>query len=288
MGVRFSRILAGNVANRHATRSLTNPAHIRQNTVSDGLPGYGPRASYKHSAPPPKASTTNTKAEHIPFLVNNTSFRLLSDGQGHSLSFSFTAEVPLSIAIHYGVTPREDRPEMVLDASLETPYTSFTTGRHQFHQPVPASFRLSGMAEPTLRGRDPHAYPIAVDVVIDHHKCSTVVLFLALDGPVNQWRPRPCSRLMVLGGRVLRVNEVYGLTEQPAGAGAGAGADVPLPEDTGAPCSICLTNRPNIVLLPCGHCVLCGECVESWRQHGDAKCPMCRTVVLDVTAIRIN
>lgn len=43
-------------------------------------------------------------------------------------------------------------------------------------------------------------------------------------------------------------------------------------------CCICLEEQCNMVMIPCGHLCLCGDCS---LQYKDNKCPMCRSTILN-------
>lgn len=40
-------------------------------------------------------------------------------------------------------------------------------------------------------------------------------------------------------------------------------------------CVICLTNKPNCIILPCGHMGVCADCIENWFKTKKC-CPICR------------
>ncbi|KAJ9547693.1 hypothetical protein OSB04_020236 [Centaurea solstitialis] len=44
-------------------------------------------------------------------------------------------------------------------------------------------------------------------------------------------------------------------------------------------CVMCLTEEMTVVLLPCGHQVLCGDCNVIHEQNGMKECPSCRTPI---------
>lgn len=65
----------------------------------------------------------------------------------------------------------------------------------------------------------------------------------------------------------------------PASAGfLGRRTDRPA-DEVAAPgeptCSVCLTNVPNTLLVPCGHACFCGKCAGEFLGR-DNKCPICR------------
>ena len=41
-------------------------------------------------------------------------------------------------------------------------------------------------------------------------------------------------------------------------------------------CSVCLAEKVNRVLIPCGHIVLCGGCADTIIRDGPRRCPVCR------------
>ncbi|GFR47662.1 hypothetical protein Agub_g9406, partial [Astrephomene gubernaculifera] len=46
-------------------------------------------------------------------------------------------------------------------------------------------------------------------------------------------------------------------------------------------CVVCMDRPRSVLLLPCGHLVLCGGCVRAVRERGGL-CPMCREKIGDV------
>ena len=56
-------------------------------------------------------------------------------------------------------------------------------------------------------------------------------------------------------------------------------------------CVVCLNNKVQILTIPCGHVVMCGECCISsanavsnmpetaFAENSPEKCPMCRTII---------
>lgn len=51
-------------------------------------------------------------------------------------------------------------------------------------------------------------------------------------------------------------------------------------------CFICYTNRPDAVLLECGHAGLCTECASRMMDRQQANCPICRRVIAQVVELR--
>ncbi|KAG4094450.1 hypothetical protein H8356DRAFT_1427894 [Neocallimastix lanati (nom. inval.)] len=46
-------------------------------------------------------------------------------------------------------------------------------------------------------------------------------------------------------------------------------------------CSICMEEKKNIALIPCGHC-FCSSCI---KQLGKKNCPICRRLFIDTLHI---
>jgi hypothetical protein len=44
-------------------------------------------------------------------------------------------------------------------------------------------------------------------------------------------------------------------------------------------CVVCMDERCNTVLLPCGHLCLCAGCTSELKQQGVLRCPLCRVTV---------
>ena len=42
-------------------------------------------------------------------------------------------------------------------------------------------------------------------------------------------------------------------------------------------CSVCFTNKSNIVFIPCGHLCMCNICNNRYIQHNMSFCPICRS-----------
>ena len=42
-------------------------------------------------------------------------------------------------------------------------------------------------------------------------------------------------------------------------------------------CSVCFTNRSNIIFIPCGHLCMCTECNNRCAQYNMSFCPICRS-----------
>lgn len=43
-------------------------------------------------------------------------------------------------------------------------------------------------------------------------------------------------------------------------------------------CSVCFTNKSNIIFIPCGHLCICDDCVyNEYTQKYISSCPMCRS-----------
>ena len=48
-------------------------------------------------------------------------------------------------------------------------------------------------------------------------------------------------------------------------------------------CLMCMTNPPEVILVPCGHKCLCNECSEQYKSSGKMKnCPYCREKIKSV------
>ena len=73
----------------------------------------------------------------------------------------------------------------------------------------------------------------------------------------------------------------------PAGAGGcsgGAGSCSQQEGDEDLTCIICMERGLEIVLVPCGHCVLCGSCWEAERQRQGQGRPCCLVCSQEVGA----
>ena len=46
-------------------------------------------------------------------------------------------------------------------------------------------------------------------------------------------------------------------------------------------CSVCLAEKVNRVLIPCGHIVLCGGCADTIIRDGPRRCPVCRAEIVE-------
>ena len=42
-------------------------------------------------------------------------------------------------------------------------------------------------------------------------------------------------------------------------------------------CSVCLTNKSNIIFIPCGHLCMCNDCDSKFSRFNISFCPMCRS-----------
>ena len=42
-------------------------------------------------------------------------------------------------------------------------------------------------------------------------------------------------------------------------------------------CSVCFTNKANIIFIPCGHLCMCNECNDICSQYNISLCPICRS-----------
>jgi len=42
-------------------------------------------------------------------------------------------------------------------------------------------------------------------------------------------------------------------------------------------CSVCFTNKSNIIFIPCGHLCMCNDCNNRYTQYNMSFCPMCRS-----------
>jgi Zinc finger, C3HC4 type (RING finger) len=47
-------------------------------------------------------------------------------------------------------------------------------------------------------------------------------------------------------------------------------------------CAVCLVNRPDTVIVDCGHATLCGACARDVALRGDAVCPSCRVAITHI------
>eukprot|EP01062_Namystynia_karyoxenos_P026763 TRINITY_DN2069_c0_g5_i1.p1 TRINITY_DN2069_c0_g5~~TRINITY_DN2069_c0_g5_i1.p1 ORF type:complete len:157 (+),score=39.26 TRINITY_DN2069_c0_g5_i1:90-560(+) len=44
-------------------------------------------------------------------------------------------------------------------------------------------------------------------------------------------------------------------------------------------CCVCLVVECDVILLPCGHVCVCGDCAERLCDRPDAQCPLCREAI---------
>jgi len=48
-------------------------------------------------------------------------------------------------------------------------------------------------------------------------------------------------------------------------------------EELDKKCSICFTNKSNIIFIPCGHLCMCNNCNKKYNQYNLSFCPICRS-----------
>ena len=56
------------------------------------------------------------------------------------------------------------------------------------------------------------------------------------------------------------------------------------PLDKNFVCIVCLDRRPDVVLIPCGHKNMCGECAHQWSKEQNG-CPVDRAWILDILSL---
>ena len=48
-------------------------------------------------------------------------------------------------------------------------------------------------------------------------------------------------------------------------------------EELDKKCSVCFTNKSNIIFIPCGHLCMCNDCNNRCTQYNMSFCPICRS-----------
>ena len=48
-------------------------------------------------------------------------------------------------------------------------------------------------------------------------------------------------------------------------------------EELDKKCSVCFTNKSNIIFVPCGHLCMCNDCNNRCTQYNMSFCPICRS-----------
>ena len=48
-------------------------------------------------------------------------------------------------------------------------------------------------------------------------------------------------------------------------------------EELDKKCSVCFTDKLNIIFIPCGHLCMCNKCNDKFTQHNILFCPICRS-----------
>ena len=48
-------------------------------------------------------------------------------------------------------------------------------------------------------------------------------------------------------------------------------------EELDKKCSVCFTNKSNIIFVPCGHLCMCNDCNNICTQYNMSFCPICRS-----------
>jgi len=48
-------------------------------------------------------------------------------------------------------------------------------------------------------------------------------------------------------------------------------------EELDKKCSVCFTNKSNIIFVPCGHLCMCNDCNNRCTQYNISFCPICRS-----------
>jgi ubiquitin-protein ligase len=80
------------------------------------------------------------------------------------------------------------------------------------------------------------------------------------------------SQIAAFGGMAYPLKKLYGLNEGDDGN-----------------CCLCLTDKKDTAVLPCGHLCLCAECGRKLKlTPSKCICPLCRTQVTDIVTLEIK
>ena len=52
-------------------------------------------------------------------------------------------------------------------------------------------------------------------------------------------------------------------------------------------CCVCMDNKCNILLLPCNHLVLCGDCAQQIYNSTNL-CPVCQTEICNYSYLKLD
>ena len=76
--------------------------------------------------------------------------------------------------------------------------------------------------------------------------------------------------MIISNGQYFELKEAYGLGAQKT------------PDSDDILCVVCLTNKKDVLSLPCRHVSLCDECAKTMMASANKNCPVCRNEIRDI------
>ena len=83
------------------------------------------------------------------------------------------------------------------------------------------------------------------------------------------------KQVVLINGLPFEIKSIYGMTQQDDDAAVGEQAVADDSGDPEAECLICLSERKDTLIMPCGHFCVCSDCGKNLQQRKHT-CPICR------------
>eukprot|EP00039_Didymoeca_costata_P000827 m.47409 g.47409 ORF g.47409 m.47409 type:complete len:508 (-) comp10497_c0_seq2:151-1674(-) len=247
--------------------------------------------------PPQNVKHTNTIQSLV--SLNKETLRLVhhadsrADGEDSKLhevhlEFSFDADVPCNVEVHFFATENTDAAGITRYSSkLSWPARRYEAGLGQkYSHPNPA-LRLSSYTEDEmfLEKCAPRFYPIVIEIKaeVDHSKPHIHSTFATFDGSMEtlgSMSVKPLIQRLSVDGLTLVLKEIYGIERKDDEEEADEFAD------DNTECVVCMSDVRDTMALPCRHLCLCNPCAEVLRYQAN-KCPICRAPFHSLLQVRV-
>ena len=138
------------------------------------------------------------------------------------------------------------------------------------HQPIPATaipISLSANEELMASRENEGIFPAVIEIFpVKKEIPQAEISYLRFTHEESVWKPKLIQQFFYIRKRYFRLLELYGV---------GPG------EERRSECVVCMTDRKTVVLLPCRHVCLCGNCANIMAKDPKSKCPICREMVVN-------
>eukprot|EP00917_Polyrhabdina_sp_WS-2016_P031050 GHVP01066184.1.p1 GENE.GHVP01066184.1~~GHVP01066184.1.p1 ORF type:complete len:268 (+),score=36.53 GHVP01066184.1:53-856(+) len=144
---------------------------------------------------------------------------------------------------------------------------SFEVGQHDFKSDSPFNLEEADAFDKNS-SHGQFYYPLVVELKPDNNSDVRLLTYFAFRNQQKDLQPLFLKQNVIVGKEIFNLYDIFGFESTEA------------PIDFNRDCLVCLSEKRDTVVLPCGHMCLCESCAQSMRLMKHKTCPICRQKIV--------